>query len=199
MGLVEKLPDVIKKLANRMPEIITGLTDKLKEHIHKMVDIGKNLVEGIWDGIKNAKDWLIEKVFGWCDTVTDSIKDFFGIHSPSTLFRDDIGNNLALGIGEGFADTMSDVSRDMQDSIPTAFDIDPSLNLASGDSRMQTLSSNPISSGANTQTIQSNPVINLTLHIDNFNNSYETAVEDMAETMMNKIFDYVRRNKLAVR
>lgn len=199
MSLVEKLPDVITKLANRMPEIVTGLTNKLKEHIYKMVDIGKNLVEGIWGGIKNAKDWLIDNIFSWCNTVTDSIKDFFGIHSPSTLFRDDIGNNLALGIGEGFADTMSDVSRDMQESIPTAFDINPNLNLVSGDSRMQTLSSNQISSGANTQTIQSNPVINLTLHIDNFNNSYETAVEDMAETMMNKIFDYVRRNKLAVR
>lgn len=199
MSLVEKLPDVITKLANRMPEIVTGLTNKLKEHIYKMVDIGKNLVEGIWGGIKNAKDWLIDNIFSWCDTVTDSIKDFFGIHSPSTLFRDDIGNNLALGIGEGFADTMSDVSRDMQDSIPTAFDIDPSLNLTSGDSRMQTLRSNPISSGANVQTVQGGSTINFTLQIDNFNNNYGTAVEDMTETMMNKIFDYVRRNKLAVR
>ena len=199
MGLVEKLPDVIKKLANRMPEIITGLTDKLKEHIHKMVDIGKNLVEGIWDGIKNAKDWLIEKVFGWCDTVTDSIKDFFGIHSPSTLFRDDIGNNLALGIGEGFADTMSDVSRDMQDSIPTAFDIDPSLNLASGDSRMQTLSSNPISSGANVQTVQSGSTINFTLQIENFNNTANTSVNDLSETITTQLYELIRRDKLAVR
>ena len=199
MSLVEKLPDVITKLANRMPEIVTGLTNKLKEHIYKMVDIGKNLVEGIWDGIKNAKDWLIDNIFGWCNTVTDSIKDFFGIHSPSTLFRDDIGNNLALGIGEGFADTMSDVSRDMQDSIPTAFDIDPSLNLVSGDSRMQTLSSNPISSGTNVQTVQSGSTINFTLQIENFNNTANTSVNDLSETITTQLYELIRRDKLAVR
>ena len=199
MSLVEKLPDVITKLANRMPEIVTGLTNKLKDHIYKMVDIGKNLVEGIWDGIKNAKDWLIDNIFGWCDTVTDSIKDFFGIHSPSTLFRDDIGNNLALGIGEGFADTMSDVSRDMQNNIPTAFDIDPSLNLVSGDSRMQTLSSNQISSGTNVQTVQSGSTINFTLQIDNFNNTANTSVNDLSETITTTLYELIRRDKLAVR
>lgn len=199
MSLVEKLPDVITKLANRMPEIVTGLTNKLKEHIYKMVDIGKNLVEGIWDGIKNAKDWLIDNIFGWCDTVTDSIKDFFGIHSPSTLFRDDIGNNLALGIGEGFADTMSDVSRDMQDSIPTAFDIDPSLNLVSGDSRMQTFNNNaPVPLKAS-QPVQSGGVINFTLQIDNFNNTANTSVNDLSETITTQLYELIRRDKLAVR
>lgn len=196
MSLVEKLPDVITKLANRMPEIVTGLTNKLKEHIYKMVDIGKNLVEGIWDGIKNAKDWLIEKISSWCDTVTDSIKDFFGIHSPSTLFRDDIGNNLALGIGEGFADTMSDVSRDMQNNIPTAFDINPSLNLVSGDSRMQTLSSNQISSGTNVQTVQSGSTINFTLQIDKFNNTANTSVNDLSETITTTLYELIKREKL---
>lgn len=198
MSLVEKLPDVIAKLANRMPEIVTGLTGKLKEHIYKMKDIGKNLIEGIWDGIKNAKDWLIEKISSWCDTVTDSIKDFFGIHSPSTLFRDDIGNNLALGIGEGFADTMSDVSRDMQDSIPTAFDIDPSLHLASGDSRMQTLSSDPISRVGNIQPVRGGSTINFTLQIDNFNNTANTSLNDLSETITTTLYELIRRDKLAV-
>lgn len=196
MSLVEKLPDVIAKLANRMPEIVTGLTNKLKEHIYKMVDIGKNLIEGIWDGIKNAKDWLIEKVSGWCNTITDSIKDFFGIHSPSTLFRDDIGNNLALGIGEGFADTMSDVSRDMQDSIPTAFDIDPNLNLVSGDSRMQTLSSDPISRVGNIQPVRGGSTINFTLQIDNFNNTANTSVNDLSETITTTLYELIKREKL---
>ena len=77
----------------------------------------EDLVSGIWEGIQNAKDWLIDNIFGWCSTVTDSIKNFFGIHSPSTLFRDDIGKNLAFGVGEGFGDAMDDVSKDMQKSI----------------------------------------------------------------------------------
>ena len=196
MSLVEKLPDVIAKLANRMPEIITGLCNKLKEHFYKMKDIGKNLVEGIWEGIKNAKNWLIDNIFGWCNSVTDSIMDFFGIHSPSTLFRDTIGNNLALGIGEGFTDTMSDVTDDMTESLPTSFDIDPNLNLVSGDSRMQTLRNNPVPV-ATTQT--SGAVINFTLLIDNFNNTANTSLNELSETIETTLYDLILRNKLAVK
>ena len=34
-----------------------------------------------------------------------------GIRSPSTVFRDQVGSNLALGLGEGFEDEMKHVSR----------------------------------------------------------------------------------------
>ena len=46
---------------------------------------------------------------------------WFGIHSPSKVFRDEIGRMLALGVGEGFADEMKAVRDDMQDEIPTDF------------------------------------------------------------------------------
>lgn len=49
-------------------------------------------------------------------------KKLFGINSPSRLFRDEIGTNLALGIGEGFSDTMDDVTQEMANAIPTEFD-----------------------------------------------------------------------------
>ena len=52
------------------------------------------------EGIKNAKDWLIGKVKEWCGNILDGIKSFFGIHSPSKVFKDEIGTNLALGLGE---------------------------------------------------------------------------------------------------
>ena len=196
MSLVEKLPDVITKLANRMPEIITGLCNKLKEHFYKMRDIGKNLVEGIWEGIKNAKNWLIDNIFGWCNSITDSIMDFFGIHSPSTLMHDKVGSNLAFGVGDGFTDTMPDVTKDMQEAMPTAFDITPDLNLVSGDSRMQTLRNNPVSAAV-AQT--SGAVINFTLQIDNFNNTANTSLNELSETIETTLYDVILRNKLAVR
>ena len=196
MALVEKLPDVITKLANRMPEIITGLTNKLREHIFRMAEIGSDLVSGIWEGIQNAKDWLIENIFGWCSTVTDSIKNFFGIHSPSTLFRDDIGKNLAFGVGEGFGDAMDDVSKDMQKSIPTAFDIDPSVNLISGDSRMQMMN-NSTSSIPTAQPIKSGGVINFTLQIENFNNTAQSSLDDISNLIKTTLYDFIREDKMA--
>ena len=72
--------------------------------------------------------WLWNKVKGMLNGLTDKIKNFFGIHSPSTLFKDEIGENLALGLGEGFTDTMKNVTTDMQNAIPTEFDTSMEIN-----------------------------------------------------------------------
>ena len=52
--------------------------------------------------------------------MVSKIKDFFGIHSPSALFAG-IGRNMGEGIGVGFEDAMTAVSRDMQNAVPTSF------------------------------------------------------------------------------
>lgn len=116
-------------LAQAGVKVLQSLNDAfapIKEWSH---NVGKNLVEGIWNGISGAYTWITNKIRGWVGNVTAFIKRLFGIHSPSTLFRDEIGENLALGIGEGFSDEMEDVSRMMADSIPTSFDINsPTVN-----------------------------------------------------------------------
>ena len=78
--------------------------------------------------MSGIKDWLWDKVKGMLNGLTDKIKGFFGIHSPSTLFKNEIGENLALGLGEGFTDTMKNVSDDMQNSIPTEFDMNTTVS-----------------------------------------------------------------------
>ena len=61
------------------------------------------------------------------------IKSFFGISSPSKLFRDSIGANLALGLGLGFEDEMNKVADQMQAAVPTTLDAGGiSLNGVSG-------------------------------------------------------------------
>ena len=82
-----------------------------------VIDIGKNIVSGIWNGISNMASWLWDKITGWCSSIFDGIKSFFGIHSPSKLFADDVGKMLGLGIGEGFDDSLSSVYREMQNAI----------------------------------------------------------------------------------
>ena len=123
-GLIKAIPQLISKI----PEIITYLVNGFKNYFSNMSEIGKNLVSGIWEGIKNAKDWLIGKVKEWCGNILDGIKSFFGIHSPSKVFKDEIGTNLALGLGEGFSNTMKDVTQDMSASIPKKFDINTTVS-----------------------------------------------------------------------
>jgi len=87
-----------------------------------MIEIGGNLVKGIWDGISNMTQWIKDKIFGFAKGITSSIKKFFGIESPSKIFKEEIGKNLALGVGEGFSDEMEDVIKDMQNAMPTELD-----------------------------------------------------------------------------
>ena len=136
VGLVKAIPQLVSKI----PQIVTSLVNGLKNGFGKIGEIGKNLVQGIWNGIKDATGWILDKIKGFGKSVLDGIKNIFGIHSPSTVFKDEVGKNLALGVGEGFADTMADVSADMQGAIPTEFDADINTNMkmASGSTQILT-------------------------------------------------------------
>ena len=131
-GLIKAIPQLVSKI----PEIIVALVNGFGNFFSNMADVGKNLISGIWEGIKNAKDWLIGKVKEWCGNIINGIKSFFGIHSPSKVFKDEIGTNLALGLGEGFSDTMKDVSQDMSNSIPREFDINPTISETTNTSQL---------------------------------------------------------------
>lgn len=120
VGLIKAIPQLVAKI----PQIIASLVKGFANAFSKMGEVGLNLVKGIWNGIKDATSWILDKIKGFGKSVLNGIKNIFGIHSPSTVFKDEVGKNLALGLGEGFTDTMSDVTAEMQNAIPTEFDTD---------------------------------------------------------------------------
>ena len=65
------------------------------------------------DGLYPRKKYL-DKIRGFGSSTLNGIKSFFGIASPSKLFEEQIGKNLALGVGEGFSGSMKDISKQMQ-------------------------------------------------------------------------------------
>ena len=109
--------------------MLKKVKDGIVSGIGSLLDVGKNIVQGLWNGINNAKDWVLGKIKGFGKAILNGIKGIFGIHSPSTVFRDQVGKNLALGIGEGFEDEMKEVTNEMQNAIPTSFNTD--LNVGS--------------------------------------------------------------------
>ena len=145
-GLIKAIPQLLSKI----PQIITSLLNGIKNYFSKMVsiggellgkvkegitkgisgmlDVGKNLVQGLWNGINNAKNWVLDKIKGFGKSILNGIKSIFGISSPSKVFRDEIGTNLALGIGEGFEKEMDNVSGMMEDAIPKDFDVGVNTN-----------------------------------------------------------------------
>lgn len=83
-----------------------------------VLSIGSDVVHGIWNGISGAAGWLAGKVKSFASGILDGMKDALGIHSPSRLFRDQVGKYIAQGIGEGFTDEMGSVVGQMQGAMP---------------------------------------------------------------------------------
>jgi phage-related protein len=123
MALITAIPKIIIELVKNLPQIINGIVKAIGTWWSTMSDAGLNLLKGLWQGISDAGAWLWNKISGFFGGIMDKIKNFFGIHSPSTLFENVIGKNLALGLGEGFVDEMNDVSKAMTHAIPTDFGI----------------------------------------------------------------------------
>lgn len=86
----------------------------------RVASIGGDIVRGIWNGIQNAAGWIRDKVGEFAKGILDGMKNALGIHSPSRLFRDQVGKYIAQGIGVGFESEMGNVTRQMQDAMPDA-------------------------------------------------------------------------------
>lgn len=121
VSLVEGIVSSVGNLASAGWEIIKTLVGTLASLPSEMWDIGKEVVSGIWEGISDSYTWIKSKIKGWVGNVTKFIKNLFGIHSPSTVMRDQVGKYLALGIGEGFTDEMKYVAKNMVAAVPMDF------------------------------------------------------------------------------
>ena len=98
---------------NAAKQLVDSVVQKAKELPGKMVDIGINLIKGLWEGIGSVKDWILDKISGFCDVIVDCMLDFFNIGSPSKLMRDMIGKWLPPGIAVGFELAAPKASKDM--------------------------------------------------------------------------------------
>lgn len=122
--------NAVDKFFNKVVEIGNAVVSFFKSVPKQMVEIGKNIVMGLWEGIKAMASWIGDKVSGFVGGIVDSVKGMLGIHSPSRVFAG-IGKNMALGLGEGFDKQMQGVSSSIQSAIPTPT-VDTVYNAAAG-------------------------------------------------------------------
>ena len=117
MALITAIPKIVVELIKNMPQLITAMVTGLMSGLSKIADVGVNLVKGLWDGIKNSFTWIKDKIKGWVGDVMDFIKKLFGINSPSKVMADEVGKNLALGIGVGFEKNIGAVNKEIADAM----------------------------------------------------------------------------------
>lgn len=122
--------NAVDKFFDKVVEIGNAVVSFFKSVPKQMVEIGKNIVMGLWEGIKAMASWIGDKVSGFVGGIVDGVKGMLGIHSPSRVFAG-IGQNMALGLGQGFEKQMQSVTAGIQNAIPTPT-VDTVYNAAAG-------------------------------------------------------------------
>lgn len=103
-GALSRVTSWGKNMASRarsgMNNVVTTIKNAFKNLPSNMANIGRNLIEGLWNGIKNMGQWIKNKIKGFTDGVLSDIKNFFGIKSPSKE-TEWMGEMLDEGLAQG--------------------------------------------------------------------------------------------------
>jgi tape measure domain-containing protein len=110
LALIEGIWDTLPDLLSAGVKIIGELASELLAKAPGMLkDVGKAVVEGIWEGIKSLGDWLKDKVSGFFGGIVDWGKKVLGINSPSRVIRDQVGRWIPAGLVDGINSEKNDV------------------------------------------------------------------------------------------
>lgn len=82
--------------------MVSNVVITIQELPGKLMSIGRQAVEGLWNGINAAKDWLIGKIQSFVSGIVDGFVNAFKIGSPSRVMEDEVGWWLTPGIAKGF-------------------------------------------------------------------------------------------------
>lgn len=146
-------------------KIINGI----KSLPSKMGSIGRQIVQGLWNGISGMGAWLRGKISGWASSIIKGFQAGFNIHSPSKRMAEEVGKFLPTGLVVGIKMTTSQALKDIRkfsDQVMQAAqlgDISTSMSVDTGD--------------VNTQTIVQN-------------NSLASAIDDLRKTIKQQSHDF---------
>ena len=85
-ALVDDLPQILKVIMEAPKQIMTSILGGLKDRMGEIKEMGKNIVSGVWEGIKAMGTWIKNKVSDFFGGIINTAKDLLGIHSPSRVF-----------------------------------------------------------------------------------------------------------------
>lgn len=124
------------KIGKGIKNVFTGLVKWFASLPKNMLTIGKNIIQGLINGIVSKAQALWDKVKGIAGRVTKAFKGVLGIHSPSTVMRDEVGKYIGAGLIEGIDSTTGDV---MESARKLANSAIPSLDTTSFTSKLNGL------------------------------------------------------------
>ncbi len=99
-----------------IPNAVRTAVDTLGSLPGKALQWGKDIVRGLWEGIKSMGSWLKDQVSGFVGGIVDNVKGVLGIHSPSTVFAG-IGEYMMQGLSIGLVNSSGKVMETIGDIV----------------------------------------------------------------------------------
>lgn len=116
-GAWNSFKSILSNAAGAVGGLVSGIVSAIKGVFagagSLLINAGSQLISGLWNGISGAIGGLYDKIKGALSGLVDKAKEALGIHSPSRVFRDEVGRYIPPGISEGIDKATPALQRDI--------------------------------------------------------------------------------------
>ena len=113
----------VSNMVGRVGSVVSGIGGTVRSAVSGagswLVDAGRNIIQGLINGITGMVGSLYSSITNALSGLVDKAKNALGIHSPSRVFRDEIGVMVGRGMALGIDDSAHVVSRSMDSLVST--------------------------------------------------------------------------------
>ena len=110
-------------MVGRVGSVVSGIGGTVRSAVSGagswLVDAGRNIIQGLINGITGMVGSLYSSITNALSGLVDKAKNALGIHSPSRVFRDEVGVMVGRGMALGIDDSAHVVSRSMDSLVST--------------------------------------------------------------------------------
>lgn len=114
LGIAHAVPQTVGSLLGAIGDLLGQAKDAFSSF--SLVDVGKQMIQGFISGIQSAVGGLVDAAKGAASSALEAAKNLLGIHSPSRVFRDEVGRMVALGAALGIDDEADAWRRSVDDA-----------------------------------------------------------------------------------
>lgn len=120
-ALIKSAPTILKATVTALGSIVKAIPKVVGSVFSAMQAVGRNLVQGLWNGISNVTGWVLDKIRGFGRSILNGIKNIFGIHSPSKEMAW-MGKMLDEGLAQGITKNTDIIDAAIGDMTTATFD-----------------------------------------------------------------------------
>jgi tape measure domain-containing protein len=114
---------LIAAIQNLMAAMISAGVSAVTSSVSRMYQAGVNLVQGFINGIRSMISNAASSAGSLASSVVASAKSVLGIHSPSRVFRDEVGAMIASGMAEGIRKHANEAKKASSDMAKDAVEV----------------------------------------------------------------------------